>query len=105
MLLIDETTAARTNPGGARFAEYVQDSPENFDFEEGEVGFIPDDWNAKKYFLSNFDFIVETSNENPYQGKKCVKISRNFGKHYGEYYGSLSQHLNATNYRGKQVKL
>ena len=105
LLFVDETTAARPNPGGTRSITRILTSPKNLNFESSEPGVIPEGWSAHKYRLANFDFIVETSTELPQQGKKCVKISRKFGKHYGETYASLSQRLDATSYRGKRIKL
>ena len=105
LLFVDETTAARPNPGGTRSKPRILTSPKNLNFESGQPGLIPEGWSAHKYRMANFDFIVETSTEHPQQGKKCVKISRKFGKHYGETYASLSQRLDATSYRGKRIKL
>jgi erythromycin esterase len=105
LLIVDETTAARPNPGGTRTTERNLTSPENLEFESSEPGLIPQGWNAHKYRLANFDFNVETSAEHPQQGKNCLKISRKSGKHYGETFGSLSQRLDATPYRGKRIKL
>lgn len=105
LLFVDETTAARPNPGGTTSTLRNLTSPENLDFESGEPGLIPEGWSAHKYRLANFDFAVEISTEHPQQGKKCVRISRKSGKHYGETCGSLSQRLDATPYCGKRIEL
>ena len=105
LLFVDETTAARPNPGGTSLTQRNLPSPENLDFESGERGLIPEGWSANKYRLANFDFTVETSSEQPQGGEKCVKISRKPGKHYGEMHGSLSQRLDASPYRRKRIKL
>ncbi len=105
LLFIDETTAARQNPGAIWPPRRILNSPQNFDFENSNVGCIPESWNTFKYDLKNFDYKIEISLDRPYQGKKCVKISRDSGKHYGETYWSLSQILNADLYRGKYIKL
>lgn len=105
LLFVNQTTAARPNPGGRRPRPRTLTTPENLDFENSDPGLIPKGWRANKYRLDNFDFAVETSNEQPQGGRRCVKISRMKGKHYGETYGSLSQRLDATPYRGKKIKL
>ena len=105
ILFVDETTAARPNPGGAISRPRSLISPENTGFEKGDPGLIPEGWRADKYRLANFDFTVETSVEEPHQGEKCVKISRKPGRHYGETYGSLSQRIDAAPYRGKSIEL
>lgn len=105
LLFVDETTAARPNPGGTRPALMTHTSPKNLDFESGDVGVIPEAWNVNKYSLANFNYIAETSSEQPYRGDKCVKINRSPGKHYGESFASLSQRIDARPYRGKRIRL
>ena len=105
LLFVDQTTAARPNPSGTVPPPQRLKAPENLDFEAGSPGVIPYGWRAHKYRLANHGFVVETSTEQPHQGKQCVAISRRPGSYYGEALGSLSQQLDATAFRGKRIKL
>jgi len=79
-------------------------APANTDFEKGEAGAPPPDWQVRTK-LRRYDFKIETSEDRPYSGKRCGSISRSPGKHYGEAVGSLDQRLDATAYRGKKIRL
>jgi hypothetical protein len=104
LFFVENTTASRLNNGGQRPAAPILSSPANLDFENGEPGKPPADWLVPKQ-SPDFDFSVMTNASNPNTGKQCAVISRPPGMHYGEMYGSLSQQIDATSYRGMKVKL
>ncbi len=104
MFFVEKTTAARLNKGGQRPGVQKLQIPSNLDFENSELGKSPVDWMVPKQ-LPDFDYSVTTSENNPHTGKQCVMISRTLGRHYGEMYGSLNQRIDATKYRGKQIRL
>ena len=105
LLFVETTAAARANPGAA-FIPRPQKlaSPRNLGFEDSQVGEQPKGWDAPAS-LSDFDFHVSTTAEQPYEGDQCAAISRTAGAHYGETYGKLTQTLDATPYRGKRIRL
>jgi erythromycin esterase len=105
LLFVERTTAARPvskddGPG----AQQKLSAPSNTDFEIGEVGKAPADWQVRPK-LRRYDFEIVTSAERPYGGKRSAMISRAPGKHYGEIVGSFSQRLDPTSYRGKKIRL
>ena len=55
--------------------------------------------------LASYDFRSVTSEENPHTGKRCTRLSRAPGRHYGEVAGFLSQQLDATAYRNRRIIL
>jgi erythromycin esterase len=104
LLFVEKTTAARLNKGGQRPGAPILSAPTNLDFESSEPGKAPAYWLVPKQ-SPDFDFSVTTSESNPFTGKRCAVVGRISNKHYGEMYGSLSQHIDATSYRGKRIKL
>jgi hypothetical protein len=59
-------------------------------------------------FLPSFrryDFDIGTTDSQCHSGTRCAVISRAPGEHYGEVAGTLTQSIDATPYRGKQVTL
>jgi erythromycin esterase len=104
LFFVEKITASRLNEGGQRPGAHQLSTPVNLDFESGEPGKPPTFWLVPKQ-TPDFDFSVTTSENNPHTGKLCAVISRIPGKHYGEMYGSLSQQIDATFYRGKRVRL
>jgi len=98
------TTASRLTESGQRLPAPVLPAPANLDFEAGVPGETPVEWLVPAQSAA-FDFSVTTSESNPYSGKHCAVISRLPGRHYGEMYGSLSQMIDATPWRGKTIKL
>jgi len=79
-------------------------APQNTDFEDGEAGAPPADWEARSK-LRRYDFHIATSEERPHSGKRCAVISRSPGRHFGEIPGSFGQRLDAAAYQGKKVWL
>jgi len=104
LFFVEKTTASRLNIGGQRPPAPILSEPSNLDFESGEPEIPPASWLVPKQ-SRDFDFSVTTSESNPHAGKRCAVISRSSDTHYGEMYGSLSQKIDATPYRGKLVKL
>jgi len=104
LVFVEKTTAAHLNEGGQRPGVQKLPIPSNLDFENSEPGKPPVDWMVPMY-LPDFDYIVTASENNPHTGNRCAMISRTPGRHYGEMYGSLNQRIDATPYRGKQIKL
>jgi erythromycin esterase len=104
IFFIENTTASHLNRSGKRSPAPVLTGPVNTDFEEGIPGKAPVGWLVPDQSAA-FDFSVTTSEYNPYAGERCAIISRQPAMHYGEMYGSLSQQIDATPYRGKKVRL
>lgn len=104
LFFVEKTTSARPVEGGQRPPMRRLTAPTNLDFESGEVGILPVDWEAPPG-IASMNFRVVTSPDNPRSGKRCAVISSLPGKHYGETFGSLQQTLDATAYHGKKLKL
>ena len=102
LLFVEKTTPAR--PLSSREPLQKLPAPSNTDFEESEAGQPPVGWQWSPN-LSGYDFQVITTEDTPHTGKRCARLSRSPGKHYGETVGSLSQRLDAKPYRGKKIKL
>jgi erythromycin esterase len=98
------TMASRLTESGQRPPAPILKAPANLDFEAGVPGQTPVEWLVPKQSAA-FDFYVATSENNPFTGKLCAVISRSLERHYGEMYGSLSQMIDATPYRGKRIRL
>ena len=105
LIFIDETTAARPNPGGTRSVSRMHSELVNPGFEESDAGIAPEGWNASTYWLAMFGFDVNTRSVNPFEGSHSVEITRKPGRHYGENYGSVSQRIEAEPYRGQTIRL
>lgn len=104
LVFVEKTTAAHLNVSGQRPGVQKLPTPSNLDFENSKPGKSPVDWMVPIY-LPDFDYTVTASENNPHTGNQCAMISRKSGRHYGEMYGSLNQRIDATPYRGKQIKL
>jgi erythromycin esterase len=105
LLFVEKTTAARSFDKTATSSPQQKlPAPSNTDFENGEAGKPPVNWQVPSK-LRRYDFHITTSEERPYDGKRCVLINRSPGKHYGEVVGGVSQGLDATAYRGKKIRV
>ena len=104
LLFVEKTTAARPVNKDDRGPQQRLSAPSNTDFEKGETGKPPADWQVRPK-LSRYDFQIVTSAERPHSGERSAMISRLAGKHYGEVAGSFLQRLDATAYRGKKIRL
>jgi len=104
IFFIEAITASHLNSSGQRSPAPIMAGMVNTDFEEGIQGKIPVGWLVPDQAAA-FDYSVTTSENNPYEGKLCAVISRQPEIHYGELYGSLSQQIDATPYRGRKIRL
>ena len=104
LLFVENTTASHLNESGQRPPAPILTTPANLDFEDSMQGKPPVEWLVPKQ-SAIFGFFVTTSESNPHTGKRSAVISRSLGTYYGEMYGSLSQQIDATPFRGKIVKL
>ena len=104
LFFVGNTTASNLNESGQRPPAPILAAPVNLDFENGMPGKPPVGWLVPKQ-SAIFDYFVNISESNPHSGKRCAVIIRAVDRHYGEMYGSLSQQIDATPYRGKIIKL
>ncbi len=104
LFFVENSTASHLKESGQRPPAPILATPANLDFENGVQGEPPAEWLVPKQ-SAIFGFFVTTSGSNPYSGKKCAVINRQTARYYGEMYGSLSQQIDATPYRGKIIKL
>jgi len=104
LFFVETSTASHLNESGQRSPAPILPALANTDFEDGAQGKQPIEWLVPNQ-SAVFGFFVTTSENNPYSGKRCAVIHRQFTSHYGEMYGSLSQQIDATLYRGKKIKL
>jgi len=104
LVFIERTSAAHLNSSGQRSPAPITESPVNTNFEDGVQGETPVGWLVPDQSAS-FGFYIATNDDNPYEGKHCAVISRQAEVHYGEMFGSLSQQIDATPYRGKKIRL
>jgi erythromycin esterase len=104
LFFVENSTASHLNESGQRPPAPILSTPANLDFEESMQGKQPVAWLVPKQ-SAIFGFLVTTSESNQQTGKRCAVICRSLDKHYGEMYGSLSQQIDATPYRGKKIKL
>ena len=102
LLFVERTTPAR--PLISRDTRQLLAAPTDTGFEESEPGRPPVGWELPPN-LAAFDFRAATSEESPYEGRRCAALSRAPGPHYGEVVGRLSQRLAANPYRGKRIRL
>jgi erythromycin esterase len=104
LFFVEKSTASHLNESGQRPSAPILAAPVNLDFEDGVQGEPPVEWLVPKQ-STIFGFLVTTSESNPHSGKRCAVISRSMDRQYGEMFGSLSQQIDATPYRGKIIKL
>ena len=86
---------------GDTYAEVLY-HPYNLDFEEGSKYGIPNGWFLPTY-AEKAGYKAEISNEKPFKGKYCLKLSIKENPGSGVY-GSVMQSINAENYRGKRIR-
>ena len=77
----------------------AQDSLQNPDFEQGEVGKLPQGW-----FTPTAGYTAVTVEDRPHGGKRCARLSSDQGENQGPF-GNIMQSFDATPYRGKQIRL
>ncbi len=105
ILFVEKTTPAR--PNKPRAQEDMSKPPAavaNPGFEDGEAGKLPPKWYGPVGLAAN-SYEAVTTTDDPHSGKRCVVIRRTAGPHYGETYGRVTQVIDATAFRGQQVRL
>jgi erythromycin esterase-like protein len=80
------------------------DAPTNLDFESGHAGDAPESWMVWSKF-QRLDVELSVSDNNPYQGRQSAVIHRPEGISYGEITPSLIQRIDASQYRGKTIRI
>src|SRR6267142_4944005 len=88
---------------GASLGTAAENPVKNADFEDGDLGKVPDDWFFPP-FSANAGYKAQLSDERPKNGKRCVLLVRD-GKDNPKGFGNLMQSFDATPYRGKRVRL
>ena len=84
-------------------AGFAQSSPQNLDFEKGELGGVPQGWKATTpRGLANPGYTAKLTQEQVKQGTYCAELSSSEGER--AYSGNLMQDFDATAYRGKRVR-
>lgn len=80
------------------------DNPKNLDFESDTAGDAPEDWMVwSKFQRLGVELLV--TDLNPYQGKHAAMIHRLEGISYGEITPSLTQRIDASQFKGKTIRL
>lgn len=103
-LFVNETTAARPNPGGNTPPQASRSEPANLGFEFDDAGVPPAHWQTRKHLHANFGYVVTTDSSFAYEGFNSLLISRPAGDHYGETHASVSQRLSARGI-GKTIRV
>jgi erythromycin esterase len=104
ILFVDSTTAARSNRRGERPPPAVAARPENLDFEEGAMGAAPPGWRGPVRLQAD-DYRADIAADAQRPGSHVARLRHLPGTAYGETYGTLSQAVEASPYRGKRVRL
>jgi erythromycin esterase len=101
LIFVEETTAARPNPGG-RLPQQAPTfpSPQNLDFEAPEA---LSGWQSLA--TPNSGFVTGVTGDQKVSGKQAAFVGRSDDDWPGEFYGNLSQQISATPYHGKRVRL
>ena len=79
------------------------DGPRNLGFEDGAVGEVPKGWFANGH-PSPSGYAIQTTDRSPRSGRACAVIEL-VGSRPAGGFGNLLQSVDATPYRGKQVRL
>jgi erythromycin esterase len=102
LLFVDNTSAAHAVIAG--YPHPVLAAPSNLDFEAETSGGAPELWLSRPE-SAQFDYHVKLTAGNPHGGRRCLEISRDLTRHYGESPGGVSQTIDATGFRGKRIRL
>lgn len=108
LVYLDSTTPTKSINDAAY--EYIWmldkklETPTNLDFESGNPGDAPEGWMVWSKF-QRLDVEFSVNDINPYKGKQSAMIHRPEGIAYGEITPSLTQRINASQYRGKTIRL
>lgn len=81
-----------------------QNTPTNLDFESDSNGEKPEGWMVwSKFERLGVELLV--TDINPYQGKYAAMIHRPKGIRYGEITPSLTQRIDASQFKGKTIRI
>ncbi len=107
LMYIDSTTPVKhTNDSDFDYAWLLNqklNEPTNTYFEDNNIGEEPNGWSVWSKF-KRLGVKITTSGENPFQGKKSVKINHSADLAYGEIGPNVVQRIDATPYRGKTIR-
>jgi erythromycin esterase len=104
LLFVDRTMSAIPNETPNPPPTDVAPRAGNLDFENDKDGALPSSWTVPPV-SKGVAYQVEVSGNQPVSGRHCVRVRSVEGKRYGERWGSLSQRIDATPYRGKKARL
>jgi erythromycin esterase len=104
ILFVDSTTAARRNPRGERPPVLATARASNLDFEEGAAGSPPPGWTGPARLAADH-YHAEIRKSDSGSGLLCGGLRSLGARAYGERFGSLSQLVDATPYRGRRVRM
>ena len=80
------------------------DNPTNLDFESDSVNKLPEGWLVwSKFQRLGVELLV--TDQNPYQGNHAAMIRRPKDISYGEITPNLTQMIDASQYKGKTIRL
>lgn len=108
LVYLDSTTSVKSV--NKTVYEYVWmldkklDNPTNLDFESDPAGEAPEDWVVWSKF-QRLGAALLVTDENPYQGKHAAMIHRPEGISFGEINPNLTQRIDASQYKGKTIRL
>jgi erythromycin esterase len=108
LVYIDTTTPVRPINDAAYdymwMLDKKLDKPTNLDFEIDPAGELPAGWVVwSKFQRLGVDLLV--TNQKPYQGSNAAMIHRPEGISYGEITPNLTQRVDASQYKGKTIRL
>lgn len=80
------------------------DNPTNLDFESDPAGEVPESWLVWSKF-QRLGVELHVTDQNSYQGRHAAMIHRPEGISYGEITPNLTQRIDASQYKGKTIRL
>lgn len=108
LVYLDSTTPVKSiNDAAYKYIWMLDkklDAPTNLDFESGHEGDAPEGWMVWSKF-QRLDVELRVSTNNPYQGKRAAMIHRPEGISYGEITPNLTQRIDASQYKGKTIRI
>ncbi len=104
LLYVDTTTPTRPVEPADYGTFPVLATPVNLGFEHGVLGEAPPGWLVWSK-LRRFGFEAVTTSERPFDGARAAVIRRDQADEIGEASGSVLQRVDASAYRGRQVRL
>ncbi|KAF0239688.1 MAG: hypothetical protein FD167_4346, partial [bacterium] len=95
-----EKVTSQTKPSPVRL-DTTSAKPLNLDFEEGQLGGIPEGWFAP---TSDRGYPAKLVEETPKTGKRCVMLFSDKAEIAPNAFGNVMQSIDASAFRGKRVK-